>query len=306
MHETGHALGLPDYYDYDPTVGPGGGLGELDMMDADRGDHNCFSKMLLDWVTPQVFNYGTQGISLTQAAAAPEALVIMPEFDAGSPFSEFFMVQNRTRALNDAFLPGDGLLIWHVDATLNAQGTDFAYDNSTTSHKLLRLMEADGLEEIEKGLPADAGDYYVQGRTFGPISYPSSGRYDGTATGVTATDISPSGATMTLTADIHYTLGQPTDPALRRVTSDYVFFREDIDRLTWSNNPLNRTPIVKYRIFERPSSADDTAYVFLADAPAAANPGFDHQGLKIAEFYKYRIIAVDKNGVESAATEVGN
>ncbi len=306
MHETGHALGLPDYYDYDPTVGPGGGLGGLDMMDADRGDHNCFSKMLLDWVTPQVFNYGTQRISLGQAAAVPEALVIMPEFDAADPFSEFFMVQNRTRGLNDAFLPGDGLLIWHVDASLDAQGTDFAYNNSTTSHKLLRLMEADGLEEIERGLPADAGDYYVPGRTFGPLSYPSSIRYDGTATGVTTTDISPPGATMSLTADIHYTLGQPVYPLLRRVTSDFIFFQEYINRLTWSNNPENRTPIVKYRIFKRPWSADDTAFVFLADAPAAASPGFDHKGLKKDEFYLYRIIAVDKNGVESPATEIGN
>ena len=52
IHETGHALGLPDYYDYDDTVGPRGGVGGLDMMDANRGDHNCFSKFLLDWMTP--------------------------------------------------------------------------------------------------------------------------------------------------------------------------------------------------------------------------------------------------------------
>jgi fibronectin type 3 domain-containing protein len=111
---------------------------------------------------------------------------------------------------------------------------------------------------------------------------------------------------MPLTADVHYTLGQPTYPALKRVAGDFIFFREYINRLTWSNNPGNRTPIVKYRIFNRPSSADDTAYVFLADAPATANPGFDHKGLKKDEFYKYRIIAVDKNGVESPATEIGN
>ena len=33
IHETGHALGLPDYYDYDDTVGPDGGVGGLDMME---------------------------------------------------------------------------------------------------------------------------------------------------------------------------------------------------------------------------------------------------------------------------------
>jgi M6 family metalloprotease-like protein len=33
IHETGHALGVPDYYDYDDSVGPGGGVGGLDIMD---------------------------------------------------------------------------------------------------------------------------------------------------------------------------------------------------------------------------------------------------------------------------------
>ena len=60
------------------------------------------------------------------------------------------MVQNRTRPGNDADLPADGLLIWHVDARLTRSGSDFLYDNSYTAHKLLRLMEADGLEEIER------------------------------------------------------------------------------------------------------------------------------------------------------------
>ncbi len=306
MHETGHALGLPDYYDYDATVGPGGGLGGLDMMDATRGDHNCFSKMLLDWLTPQVFNYGTRRISLAQTAAVPDALVIMPEFDAASPFSEFFMVQNRTRGLNDALLPGDGLLIWHVDARLNAQGTDFAYDNSYTAHKLLRVMEADGLEQIEKGYAAKAGDYYTPGRLFGPAAAPASGRYDGTATGVTVMDISPSGPTMALTADIHYTLQPPASFAVSRLSGDYIFFRESINRLNWAENPRNRTAMARYRIYKKPLRAGDEAYTLLAEITASTNNRYDHKGLKKDELYSYRIIAIDKNGVESAAAEAGN
>jgi M6 family metalloprotease-like protein len=38
IHETGHALGIPDYYDYDSSVGPQSGVGGLDMMDSAMGD----------------------------------------------------------------------------------------------------------------------------------------------------------------------------------------------------------------------------------------------------------------------------
>ena len=54
IHETGHALGLPDYYDYDDAIGPKGGCGGLDQMDSNWGDHNAFSKWVLGWLTPEI------------------------------------------------------------------------------------------------------------------------------------------------------------------------------------------------------------------------------------------------------------
>ena len=46
IHETGHMLGLNDYYNTygDSTYSP---LGGLDMMDGDFGDNNPYSKILL-------------------------------------------------------------------------------------------------------------------------------------------------------------------------------------------------------------------------------------------------------------------
>jgi M6 family metalloprotease-like protein len=57
-------LGLPDYYDYDDTTGPKGGVGGWDMMDYNGGDHNAFSKYLLGWIDPLVIRSGTQKIIL--------------------------------------------------------------------------------------------------------------------------------------------------------------------------------------------------------------------------------------------------
>ena len=186
IHETGHALGLPDYYDYDTAVGPKGGVGDLDMMDGNWGDHNCFSKFLLDWITPTVITTSASGVTLVPAGTNQNGNAIMLiNNNPGSAFGEYFMVQNRQRVGNDAGVnqPADGLLIWHVDSQLDpATGNaDYLYDNSYTEHKLLRLMEADGLEEIEASSSsrANAGDYYQTGKVFGPTSNPSSLLYTG-------------------------------------------------------------------------------------------------------------------------------
>jgi len=200
IHETGHALGVPDYYDYDDTVGPRGGVGSLDIMDG-SGDHNCFSKFMLDWISPTVVSTGTESATLRASGLYPDALLFFPGA-AGQVFDEYFMVQNRYRSGNDTglFTGSDGLLVWHVDARLDTWDNNFLFDNSFTAHKLLRLMEADGLEEIETfARDADAGDYYQAGMTFGPYTSPNSSRYSGLATAMGITEIVGAAASISLT-----------------------------------------------------------------------------------------------------------
>ncbi len=172
IHETGHALGLPDYYDYDGAKGPRGGLGGLDMMDSAKYDHNCFSKYLLDWVRPTMVTKGSQRITMRPSGDSGDCVFVWPRVERKPWFSEFFMVQHRDRLGNDVDLPGNGLVIWHIDSRL--KGDNFANDNSFTVRKLLRLMEADGAEEIEAGGAAEAGDFYTVGRSFGTGTVPSS------------------------------------------------------------------------------------------------------------------------------------
>ena len=211
MHETGHALGLPDYYDYDDTVGPDGGVGGLDMMDSNWGDHNGFSKWMLGWLSPQVVTTAPHSVTLAASGTSAAAMVIMPGATPGDPFKEFFVVQNRQRVGNDSNcttwsyqnMPSDGLMVWHVDARLNGGGTDFLWDNSYTSHKLLRLMEADGLEQIQTASAwADAGDYYASGDTFGDATAPNSKKYDTTSSNVSVSGIPAASSSMTFTAGI--------------------------------------------------------------------------------------------------------
>ncbi len=76
----------------------------------------------------------------------PDAVLFMPGFDPVAPWQEYFMAQNRSRFGLDFNYPSDGLVLWHVDARINEYG-GFLYDNSYAEHKLIKLMQADGLEE---------------------------------------------------------------------------------------------------------------------------------------------------------------
>ena len=222
IHETGHALGAPDLYDYDDSVGPRGGVGGLDIMDSD-GDHNCFTKFMFDWITPTVVSSGSQTVTLRASGLYPDAALFMPAATGGI-FGEYFMVQNRDRSGNDTglFTGADGLIIWHIDSRLNTWGSDFVYDNSYTAHKLVRLMEADGLEEIETSASwADAGDYYRAGESFGPDTFPNSARYDGTPTAMSVSNIT--GTTTPMTATIASTSGAPTVAIISPAASQTVY-----------------------------------------------------------------------------------
>jgi M6 family metalloprotease-like protein len=224
IHETGHALGVPDYYDYDDSVGPSGGVGGLDIMDGTAGDHNCFSKFMLDWISPTVVPAGPQTVVLRASGLYPDALLFMPGAVDGKIFDEYFMVQNRDRVGNDTglFTGSDGLLVWHVDARLDQWGWNFLYDNSYTAHKLLRLMEADGLEEIEQdAVYADAGDYYKAGMSFGPTGMPNSARYDGTPTSMGITNIA--GTTTPMSLDV-FSNDLPPTCAFVNVTDGQVLY----------------------------------------------------------------------------------
>ncbi len=187
IHETGHALGLPDYYDYKPGVGPDGGLGYLDMMDSTRYDHNCFSKMLLGWTDPKVVTLGGE-LTLHPATDSGECIMVMPKGQAFNPFGEYFLIENRRKTGNDGdkYFPPGGLVVFHVDARLNSAGTNFRFNNQETEHKLLRLMESDGLEELETGKIKNYGfnDFYLKDRELGPETVPSNKLYDGTDPGL--------------------------------------------------------------------------------------------------------------------------
>jgi hypothetical protein len=127
---------------------------------------------------------------------------------------EYFLVENRQKVGLDAALPGCGLLIWHVDEVASS-GNDA---NQSNQHPLLRVEQADGLNDLGAGNDrGDTGDPWPGAsnrHAFGPASNPNSNLNTGQASGVTLNIVSTTCApTMTfdLTSTIPPTPVPPND-----------------------------------------------------------------------------------------------
>ena len=116
------------------------------MMDGNLGDHNCFSKLLLDWLVPSVYSSRTSGIQLHAAANDLEAVILMPRRIPFTLYSDYFMVQNRVRSGKDS-----------------GRDTDITVINpgSTLATGSLKLQRSDGTtrQTISISIPPhDAGE----------------------------------------------------------------------------------------------------------------------------------------------------
>ena len=134
IHETGHLLGLDDYYNYDysPTLlgDKTKPCGSLDMMDNNILDHNAYSKALLGWINPSIVlqngiyelnDFQKNGEALIIPASSwndtycDEYLIIeyytptgLNELDSTTPYAE----------INPLGFNEEGFKIYHIDSRI--------------------------------------------------------------------------------------------------------------------------------------------------------------------------------------------
>lgn len=143
IHETGHQLGLTDYYVDSYT----GGTGAAVMMDRNEGDEDCFSKMLLGWTHPQIITESCY-VNLKSSSVTSDAAIIAPASWDGNYLSEYFMAEYVTPEANQNTQPlsTGAVRIWHVNAA-TSQWTDditssmYRYNNSGNGPKLLCIID---------------------------------------------------------------------------------------------------------------------------------------------------------------------
>lgn len=213
-HELGHVFGLPDLYDTDYSSE---GIGDWSLMasgswNGTLGDSpahlDAWSKIQLGFVTPNVLNVDQAGASIP---AVENNQIIYKLWTNGSPASEYFLVANRQQIGYDTYIPGNGLLIWHIDDSRSNNDSEWWPGCGWGAHYKVALVQADDQWHLEHSINyGDVGDTYpgtTDNRTFNGASSPNSDSYAGAATNVSVTNISNSGTNMT--ADLG--VGVPQD-----------------------------------------------------------------------------------------------
>jgi len=194
-HELGHLIfGWPDLYDTDQSSN---GIGDWCLMasgswngDGRRPAHpSAWCKADQCWVT--VTNHADDGTVTIEDVK--DSHVVHRLWRNGERSDEYFLVENRQRDRFDEHLPGDGLLIWHID--------DSVPDNTDERHYMVALEQADGRRDLEDLTNnGDDGDAYpgsADNRGFDAVTTPDSNSYAGSPTSVTVSEISDSGTSMT-------------------------------------------------------------------------------------------------------------
>ncbi|HEY0810355.1 MAG TPA: immune inhibitor A domain-containing protein, partial [Longimicrobiales bacterium] len=152
-HETGHALGLPDLYDYDGSTQ---GIGSWGLMGT--GSHSAryspahlsaWEKEQLGWVRVSWLREGTP---ITVPPVEREAHIF--RYDLPNTAGEYLLLENRQKIGSDKKLPGHGLLAWRVDP----ERAELGAWNSDERRPAVTLIEADGRRDLARGGRADATD----------------------------------------------------------------------------------------------------------------------------------------------------
>ena len=186
-HEFGHELGLPDLYD---TDGTSEGIGNWGLMAGGSWGNNgetpvyfsAWSRFWLDWIEPINVTGDINNLILEPIENGGKVYRLPIPGDSINS-NEYFLIENRQQIKYDAYLPGEGLLIWHIDENVLYSKWNSNRVNRDEEHKGVDLEEADGKNDLDfKVNRGDAEDAYTSG-SFGNTTNPNSSAYNQTDSG---------------------------------------------------------------------------------------------------------------------------
>jgi M6 family metalloprotease-like protein len=172
-HEFGHTISLPDLYDRNYHSR---GIGDWSLMASGNYNGNsavpagldAWCKYRLGWIAPENIAASEISHAIPEIFSTGYAARLWTDGDGYG--QEYYLLENRRKKGFDSMLPGEGLLIWHMDESNS--------DNDQKYDYLVALEQADGGFHLERnqndGDPADPYPGIDMIREFSETTIPGS------------------------------------------------------------------------------------------------------------------------------------
>ncbi len=154
-HEFGHNLGAPDFYDTDyEACGSQPGNGKWDLMSSGSwnntgqspANHNIGMRDFYGWIEIQEL-IDQQYVTMTNSFENKVGYIIYTDAT-----NEYFLLENRQPVTFDEYLPGHGLIIYHIDQDY-VDIHSYTNDINTCEHQGFYIKSIDGYLSTTAAFP---------------------------------------------------------------------------------------------------------------------------------------------------------
>lgn len=297
VHEFGHVLGLPDIYaTIYPTPAPFT-PGEWDTMD--QGSYNndgrtpalytSFERYALGWVEPTEIN-GTLNATLKPLADSNECYIIKTQ-----SANEYFILENRQQKGWDKYIPGHGMLIWHIDYLRTIWDRNSCSNNA--NHQYVDIEEADNLK-TEATRDGDPFPGSANVTSFGDNTTPSMVTWTSQRLNLPITDIKETAPTGIITFKVKGGIKAQGTTALAA---------KDVTPRSFTASWNTQAQAKSYQL---------SVYTMDTDGTINYVPGYNHRnvgnttsaqvtGLEPATSYLYNIVCATDDATSDPSNEIG-
>ena len=192
-HEFSHVVGIADLYDTVYGSAEAATPGSYDIMDMGSynndgrtpSSYSIFERNAHGWADIEVISEeDAEDISLEAVTSSNKGYMIRT-----SATNEFFLLENRQKTSWDKYIPGHGMLIWHID--YNATTWNNNEPNNDVDHQHVDIEEANRLTNVYNN-SVMAGYPYpgtTGNTTFTGTTTPGFVTWDGSAINIALTEI---------------------------------------------------------------------------------------------------------------------
>lgn len=199
-HEFSHVLGLPDLYttNYNeegekvmPDIWDVMAAGCYNNDSRTPPAYSIYERNALGWLDVDVIS-GASNVCLEHIIDSNHGVLVNTEKD-----TEFFLFENRQQKGWDAYLPGHGMLIWHIDYNKNV--FDGNRVNNDASHQYVDIVEANNNPNntLPSALPGYSWPGTSGNTSFTSTTTPAFKSWSGTAIDLPITEITEEGGLIT-------------------------------------------------------------------------------------------------------------